>query len=212
MAESRRKVGLFHYSTAAKMFNNYLKNGSFEEAERSGRLMESNEKDRLQNRRWLKNGNTLSLEKMKVLFDSFSKKNYSRKHFEERIAQKRNYRRSSSIKNLSEYQQRALRLNWARTRKQRSVEQWSKTVFSDECRFGQPSDGRVYVWRVRGKRYAPESTTAHQWFSNHGIIEEDWSTYSPDLSPIEKVWAYMKRQLRSMKVNQQNLQETVFSL
>ena len=74
MAESRRKVGLFHYSTAAKMFNNYLKNGSFEEAERSGRLMESNEKDRLQNRRWLKNGNTLSLEKMKVLFDSFSKK------------------------------------------------------------------------------------------------------------------------------------------
>ena len=33
------------------------------------------------------------------------------------------------------------------------------------------------------------------WFSNHRINVVEWPPYSPDLNPIEHVWAYLKEQL-----------------
>ena len=42
------------------------------------------------------------------------------------------------------------------------------------------------------------------------VVKEDWPRYTPELSPIENVWALMKRLLRPMKVNPQTLKETVF--
>ena len=47
---------------------------------------------------------------------------------------------------------------WAKQRRNRTVEQWKRVVFSDECKFSLKSDGRVYVWSTTGTRYKPENT------------------------------------------------------
>ena len=50
------------------------------------------------------------------------------------------------------------RLLWAKQRRNRTVEEWKRVVFSTECKFSLKSDGRVYVWRTSGTRYKPENT------------------------------------------------------
>ena len=56
------------------------------------------------------------------------------------------------------------------------------------------------------------SSLVIEFFESHGIAKEDWPPYSPDLNPIENVWAYMKRQMRSMDVTPENLETTVFDI
>jgi len=36
---------------------------------------------------------------------------------------------------------------------------------------------------------------AHVWFKENGWVVAKHPAYSPDMNPIEHVWAYMKRQL-----------------
>ena len=53
---------------------------------------------------------------------------------------------------------RVNRLLWAKQRRNRTVEEWKRVVFSNECKFSLKSDGRVYVWRTTGTRYKQENT------------------------------------------------------
>ena len=53
---------------------------------------------------------------------------------------------------------RVNRLLWAKQRRNRTVEERKRVVFSNECKFSLNSDGRVYVWRTTGTRYKSENT------------------------------------------------------
>ncbi len=50
------------------------------------------------------------------------------------------------------------------------------------------------------------------WLEENGVAKETWPAYRPDLSPIENVWAYLKRQMQAMKRTSDNLEETVFRI
>jgi len=40
-----------------------------------------------------------------------------------------------------------------------------------------------------------KSDVMREWFHNHGITLLDFPPYSPDLNPIENVWAHLKRRV-----------------
>jgi len=44
-----------------------------------------------------------------------------------------------------------------------------------------------------------KSRTAKKWFSDIGLVVMDWPPMSPDLSPIENLWAIIKNELETMK-------------
>jgi hypothetical protein len=39
-----------------------------------------------------------------------------------------------------------------------------------------------------------------QWFKDHDIRVLDWPAHSPDLNPIEHLWAHVKRELGKEKM------------
>ncbi len=39
------------------------------------------------------------------------------------------------------------------------------------------------------------------WFNDHGVTVLDWPANSPDLNPIENLWAIVKRKLKDTRPN-----------
>ncbi|GFX35506.1 transposable element Tc1 transposase [Trichonephila clavipes] len=122
---------------------------------------------------------------------------------------------------------RQLRLQWCQARSMWNVTDWQKVVFSDESRFVlRTDDNRVRVWRHPGERvqfpHCSSSRCPHSWtfakWSPRAIFQQDKArphtarvsqdflrhfqtlpcpARSPDLSPVERVWDQLKRQMPS---------------
>ena len=45
------------------------------------------------------------------------------------------------------------------------------------------------------------SRQSKEWFENHGILLLDWPPYSPEMNPIENLWAIVKRKLLELYPN-----------
>ncbi len=50
---------------------------------------------------------------------------------------------------------------------------------------------------------APAHTSkgTKSWFNDHGVTVLDWPANSPDLNPIENLWAIVKRKMRDTRPN-----------
>ena len=58
------------------------------------------------------------------------------------------------------------------------------------------ADCGEYVFQHDGaSSHTAKSTT--KWLQENGIEVLDWTSFSPDLNPIENLWALMKRKLRN---------------
>ncbi|RVE42631.1 hypothetical protein evm_012717 [Chilo suppressalis] len=76
-------------------------------------------------------------------------------------------------------QHRIARLHFAREHVNWTHEQWARVLFTDECRIALRSpDGRERVWRRRGERFLPITTT--QTVSFHGGSIMVWGGISSD--------------------------------
>jgi hypothetical protein len=165
------------------------------------------------------------------------------------------------------------RVQWCQQHRQWNEQQWQRVIFSDECRVGFQSDGRVSVWRRTGERGHPDCITTkgtsrhsvmfwsavshdgvlplqecpqrmnaqhyihtleaagvsatpsfgllfmddnapihraavvNEWMENYGISRLMWPPYSPDISPIENLWAYLKRHLLELRPQPTNMED-----
>ena len=145
-------------STAQTVYKNYLKNGSVDDAKRSGRPPKLTQKDQNWLRRIVKENNKALAEKLRVLFNSFSMKTVSTKTIRQNLHKMDLVGSAAAKKFRMRAETRVNRLLWAKQRRNRTVEEWKRVVFSDECKFSLKSDGRVYVWRTNGQWYKPENT------------------------------------------------------
>ena len=83
---------------------------------------------------------------------------------------------------------RQARLQWAREHRGRTLNQWSRVLFSDESRFTvDHNDGRIRVWRRRGERFHHQFAVAHnRWGAGSVMIWAGISSeYRTDLHIVQ---------------------------
>ncbi len=107
------------------------------------------------------------------------------------------------------------RLTWAKEKKNWTVAQWSKVLFSDESKFWISFRNQGHrVWRKGGEAHSPsclkpsvkfpQSVVIWGAMSSVGVGVLDWPTNSPDLNPIENLWGIVKRKMRNKRPKNAN--------
>ena len=67
----------------------------------------------------------------------------------------------------------------------------------EEIRFKLNSDEEIL--ELDNARYN-WTTKALEFYSNNGVKVIDWPPYSPDLNPIENIWAFMRKKIRRKEI------------
>ncbi|CEP15350.1 hypothetical protein [Parasitella parasitica] len=110
------------------------------------------------------------------------------------------------------------RLKWCEERVNWTIDQWKSVVWSDESRYTVVgNDGGFRVIRKEGEKYLEQHILeTHKfgkgpimlwgcfWYGGLGPLvaltgKIDQDAYSPDLNPIEHLWAYITHKLRSKR-------------
>ncbi|GBC11623.1 transposable element Tc1 transposase [Rhizophagus irregularis DAOM 181602=DAOM 197198] len=87
------------------------------------------------------------------------------------------------------------RLEWAYEHENWTERKWKRVLFSDESTFTQFQQGRQGMGNgiFQEDNAAPHrSRVATAARENAGIVTLDWPAQSPDINPIENIWAEMK--------------------
>ncbi len=56
---------------------------------------------------------------------------------------------------------------------------------------------------------AHPAKSTRSWLNDHGVGVLDWPANSPDLNPIENIWAIVKRKMRNKRPKNDGLKATV---
>ncbi|GET62590.1 IS630 family transposase [Rhizophagus irregularis DAOM 181602=DAOM 197198] len=91
------------------------------------------------------------------------------------------------------------RLEWAYEHENWTERKWKRVLFSDESTFTQFQQGRQGMGNgiFQEDNAAPHrSRVATAARENAEIVTLDWPAQSPDINPIENIWAEMKMMIR----------------
>ena len=78
---------------------------------------------------------------------------------------------------------------------------WKLQVFKASGQWGLGSSTTMLLFTDRERSRRGKERTG-----------QEWPAHSPDVNPIENVWAYIKRQLQCMKVGLEDLGRTIYEI
>lgn len=156
---SRRKISellKIPKSTVIDICKWFSETGSLENKPRSGRPPKIKPRDYRKLERIVKTNRRCSLSDITAKFNEERPEPVSRRTIQHNL-HKNNYRRSVAKKKLViKENNRKKRLSWCRGKRQWSVENWKRVIFSDESKIMIGHDERVRIWRKKDEGWRPD--------------------------------------------------------